>query len=214
MHILVTSDIHANIEQMRWLTTTAKRADLLLLAGDLLDNGSEVEMVTDWLLGLPCPLAVASGNHDAVNGLDWLYDLRANGRMIDEIGSCFDVPVACLPWEYPDGDWIQQATRDCYDAAQQARGRFIILAHCLPPPRYQGVHCADRVEVFRGHIAGMPLITGHDHEFVRYRNAWIATGQTGHRIPNHCWLDWTGRRGSLVTREESRNAMTKTPFRF
>jgi len=75
MKILLTGDLHSNLGWFRWLEDEAHKFALISIAGDLLDTFSRVPLgdqqvqVTGFLrrLAEKTPVAVCSGNHDAVD---------------------------------------------------------------------------------------------------------------------------------------------------
>ncbi|CAN5831774.1 hypothetical protein BH09VER1_BH09VER1_47560 [soil metagenome] len=215
MRILATSDLHANRKQMDWVSMTATCQDLILLAGDLLNAGNGREEVSDWVRGLPCPVAISSGNHDFMKeGIDWLYDLRGPERLIDQAGILAGVPVCALPWQYPDGDWLEQAEVDYYCLVSTARARMIVLSHYIPPTDYQGPENVERVEDFQSAISGSLTFHGHDHRGWRTAGGIICAGQCNGPVPNHAFLNWENREGELRLRiGDSRKTQT-VPFFF
>lgn len=72
MQILFTADLHMNLSQLRWLETHAESADLIVIAGDLLQlahsTGKE-EQISEVVpllkrISQKRPLLLCSGNHD------------------------------------------------------------------------------------------------------------------------------------------------------
>ena len=72
MKILLTADLHYTLKQLDWLSATAPRFDVVIIAGDLLDIVSIVDLETQIVVVMKylrrmCPetrLVVSSGNHD------------------------------------------------------------------------------------------------------------------------------------------------------
>src|SRR6056300_97007 len=72
MKILLTADLHYTLKQLDWLSATASRFDVVIVAGDLLDIVSIVDLETQIVVVMKylrrmCPetqLVVSSGNHD------------------------------------------------------------------------------------------------------------------------------------------------------
>lgn len=69
MKILLTADLHGRGVWFDWLTACG--ADVILIAGDLLDGFSssgvlpQMVAISRWAARVPCALALSSGNHDA-----------------------------------------------------------------------------------------------------------------------------------------------------
>lgn len=99
MRILHIADLHHSQPRWQWVKQTASSYDLLVIAGDLLDAGSAIPLyqqaavATDWLLSLPVPTVVCSGNHDVSTSAststqnpattcEWLRPLRGVGPII------------------------------------------------------------------------------------------------------------------------------------
>ena len=72
MRILSVSDLHYSLKQLDWLSQAAKGFDLVVVAGDLLDIASTVDLDTQALvvskyfkkITTTSPMVVSSGNHD------------------------------------------------------------------------------------------------------------------------------------------------------
>ena len=118
MKILHVADLHGHLPWYDWLAREARRFDLVVVAGDLIDLGvhaklhprEQAQAISTVLRGFPVPLALCSGNHDQMPGNrdgwglgeNWLHGLRRPGRWID--GDRFtlgDVHFRCLPWGRP-----------------------------------------------------------------------------------------------------------------
>lgn len=196
MRILATSDLHGQTEQMVRISSACQQADLLLLGGDLLHEGMGRESVADWLLRLPCPFVIASGNHDVMRGGPyWLHNLRAPTRIVDEHGEVDGVPIRALPWEYEDGAWNTRAASEC--AATLAMGRpWILVTHSLPVSQ-------DEAADFESEITAHLALTGHTHR-AESRGPWINCGYSRSNVPNHAWIDWTSKQCSLHLSDSTR----------
>src|SRR5210317_2251748 len=72
MKILLTADLHYTLKQLDWLSANASRFDVVIIAGDLLDLVSIVELQTQIVVVMKylrrmspaARLLVSSGNHD------------------------------------------------------------------------------------------------------------------------------------------------------
>lgn len=108
MRILHVADLHLQHAWFDWVASNAPAFDALVIAGDLLDGFSrnptpaQVAEVSDWLLQLRVPTVVCSGNHDdlgssasappgAMEGAEWLRNLRGRGYIVGVDGDVVDV---------------------------------------------------------------------------------------------------------------------------
>ena len=181
---------------MKWIMEASHRADLLLLAGDLLDHGQGREEVSWWLRAMACPFALATGNHDVMfGGPYWLHGLRSPTRLIDEAGPIAGIPVAALPWECENGDWHENATQMCKTAAS-GRRPWIMLAHSVTP-----TGPTREAALFEDSVSARLCYTGHSHRAGCFAG-WVNCGQTGFDIPNHMWIDWETGLCTLCVRHE------------
>lgn len=111
MKILHCADLHGNLRWYDWLLREAKNHDLVVIAGDLIDQldgeaagiAAQVSDVSARLRDFPVPLAICSGNHDLVSATEgpvrWLQALRRPGLWAD--GDRFElssVRFRCLEW--------------------------------------------------------------------------------------------------------------------
>ena len=126
MKILHVSDLHNRPQWCDWVSANAGNYDLLCLSGDLQDAFSNVGMHTQarsisrWLLQLPTPTVVCTGNHDwwpeddrcrdvyAAGG--WLRMLAGKGNIVAVDGDAAEIggmKIAAIGWnqppEWPDG---------------------------------------------------------------------------------------------------------------
>jgi len=114
MKCLLVADLHYSLPQLDWVSLAAKKFDLAIIAGDLLDIASSVDLDTQILVVLKYlkriqpkeHLLVSSGNHDT-NQRDandegiatWLQKAREPGTLID--GDRFtkdSVMFSICPW--------------------------------------------------------------------------------------------------------------------
>lgn len=124
MRILHLADLHLEAKWFDWVGNRAAEYDLVVLAGDLLNMFSNVSLhdqaraCGDWLLALPVPTVVCSGNHDywvsdPRAGMDahaegqWLRSLRGRGRVVGADGDIIDhagLRIAINGWlQLPEG---------------------------------------------------------------------------------------------------------------
>ena len=127
MKVLVVSDLHYSLKQFDWLVANAPPYDLVVIAGDLMELGSYVDLeiqaaVVERYFRKLCehsPMVVCSGNHDLIEegegerSAEWLSDLGIDGLVVD-CGS-YEVDglrILSLPWWEGDrqrriaGDWL------------------------------------------------------------------------------------------------------------
>ena len=64
MRILLISDIHSNIEALKAILNKEKDFDLLAVAGDLVDYGTNPAECVEFFMNYKKPLALVHGNHD------------------------------------------------------------------------------------------------------------------------------------------------------
>lgn len=193
--ILAVTDLHKNTDQMRWVIE--QKFDLLLIAGDLLDFGEGRTEVSEWIMSIGRPLAIASGNHDCMgSGLDWLYDLRGPERVIDEVGTLNGLPICALPWRYDQGDWIDNSAETCKRVSKSTKP-WVLLAHHIPPDEYQGEEDRWRALNFESHLSPAITVTGHVHEIPSLSGGWVNPGRNPFQKPNHAWFDMGRRTGFL-----------------
>lgn len=180
---------------MHWVIE--QKFDLLLIAGDLLDFGEGRTEVSEWIMSIGRPLAIASGNHDCMgSGSDWLYDLRGAGRLIDQVGTLNGLPVCALPWQYEQGDWIDNSAETCKRVSKSAK-QWVLLAHHIPPDEYQGEEDRQRALDFESRLSPLIAVTGHLHDQPWVSGGWVNPGQNDSREPNHVWFDLEHRLGAL-----------------
>lgn len=112
--MLFVADLHYSLRQLDWLVANAGRYDLVIIGGDLLDLGSELDfdvqivVVEKYLRRIrrSAPLLVSSGNHDGdgYNGAnelfaEWLLQNRAEGLFVDgESAVLGETRVTACPW--------------------------------------------------------------------------------------------------------------------
>jgi predicted MPP superfamily phosphohydrolase len=98
--VLLTADLHYRPDWFRWLEEEAHKYPLICIAGDLLDMFSKVPLgdqqvqVTDFLRRLAgrTPVAVCSGNHDAIDVLPPLLPGVASSYAASWLDEMSEVP--------------------------------------------------------------------------------------------------------------------------
>ncbi len=147
MRCLVVADLHYSLKQYDWVKLAAGKFDLVIIAGDLLDIASTVEIETQILVVLKylrriqptVRLIVSSGNHDGNdrNSADesvakWLEKARSLGALID--GDSFETDdllfTVCPWWDGPESKArvAEQLRRD----SERQRGKWIWVYHAPP----------------------------------------------------------------------------------
>jgi Icc-related predicted phosphoesterase len=148
MRLIFIADLHFTLKQFDWLLAHASEYDVIVIGGDLLDLGSDLDLdvqitVVEKYFGLlrksGKKLVVCSGNHDgdSRNAGDesvaqWLQDSRAEGLFVD--GDSFDVSdchFTVCPWwdgELSRGEIVRQLERE----AARPHGRWIWIHHAPP----------------------------------------------------------------------------------
>lgn len=147
MRILATADLHYALRQFDWVAEHLERYDLLLLAGDLLDLASPVDLdvqalvVRKYLRRFASRriLLTSSGNHDIQNLLPsgeraatWMenlhaVDLKPDYKSFEKEGVVFTV----CPWW--DGPETQEKTAQILEADSIKPKHTWIWVHHNPP---------------------------------------------------------------------------------
>ncbi len=129
MRILHLADLHLHAPWLEWVSSHAGKFDAVVVAGDTMNafsrTGLRQQMRTcrEWLLSLPTPTIVCSGNHDhwvkdrrvsvdvAAEG-GWIRSLRGQGNIIGVDGDIVDVDgvkLAVSGWlqpRWPEADVV------------------------------------------------------------------------------------------------------------
>ncbi len=146
--ILVVADIHYSLPQFDWLLQTAPGYDVVIIAGDLLDTNSSVDLSTQIVvvlkylkrLRIGSQVVVCSGNHDldAPNNVgemhaSWARSLRELSIPTDgDTVSIGDLTVTCCPW-WDGPATLKQVGEQLAEAAKARRGTWIWVYHAPPP---------------------------------------------------------------------------------
>lgn len=147
MKILITSDLHYRLKQYDWVLAHAGAFDAVILAGDLLDIASTLDLNTQIVVIGKClqriseqtQLLVCSGNHDGneKNTADeyiasWLQDLRNTGLAVDGDNILLDTTLfSILPWW--DGDVTKIEVDQQFARASQLPFQQWIWIYHAPP---------------------------------------------------------------------------------
>lgn len=132
MNILVVSDIHYSLQQYDWLVGECSSYDLILIAGDLMELASTVDLDTQSSvvsqyfrrISAQVPLVVCSGNHDlladheGLRSAEWLEELAIPNLTVDH--GCFEsdaLRILSFPWWESEEEkarieaWLEQQTK-------------------------------------------------------------------------------------------------------
>ncbi|MDX6766163.1 MAG: metallophosphoesterase [Candidatus Methylacidiphilales bacterium] len=231
MRILAAADLHYALRQFDWLGTDAPACDLLVLAGDLLDMGSSVDLevqevvVQKYLRRYSAGkvLLTSSGNHD-IQDLSptgertarWMKELGGDSIKSDydsheQDGVLFSV---CSWWDGPVSR-AQTEARLAEDAAR-AKKAWIWLHHNPPartPVAWTGKHdggdpvVVEWIEqyqpdlVFSGHIHNAPFY-GEGSWHARIGKTWIFNpGKQIGGEPTRILVDLAARRAQWFSAE-------------
>lgn len=187
MRLLVTADLHYALRQFDWLGEQAQSCDVLILAGDLLDLASAVDLEVQTVVVQKYlrryagqrVLLTASGNHDILEASGsgersawWMEELAAPGLHPDfgsyeRDGVLFTV---CAWWDGPEG---RRRTEERLASDATKPKRLWIWVHHGPPKdapvAWTGTHdggdgvVAEWIRtlrpdlVFSGHIHNAPF---------------------------------------------------------
>ena len=147
MKCLVVADLHYSLPQFDWVSLAAKKFDLAIIAGDLLDIASTVEIETQILVVLKYlrriqpkeQLLVSSGNHDtntrnqADEGVaSWLLKARESGALVDGDNlQSGDILFTICPWWDGPESRAEVAAQLKRDSAKRS-GKWIWIYHSPP----------------------------------------------------------------------------------
>lgn len=210
MRVLVVSDLHYSLRQWDWLVTHAGRFDAVVVAGDLLDLASAVDLDAQILVmlkyltrvsGEAAHLLVTSGNHDleeadgmAERTAGWLRQASAPGVRVDWEGC--DLAgwrfTLCPWWEGPEGR--ERVAAQLEREAAHPKERWVWIHHAPPTGArisWTGKHDAGD-EVLAGWIRKHRpdlVLCGHIHQapfkagggwYDRVGSTWVVN--TGHYL--------------------------------
>ena len=184
MKILVASDLHYRLKQFDWLVSQAGNYDALILAGDLLDISSPMDLSVQIVvmkkyftkLSAATRLLVCSGNHDGNEKNDadeyiapWLQEARAEQVHVDGDNVFFEETlVTIFPWW--DGDVTRgEVARQFERASRLAFKKWIWIYHAPPdnsPTSWTGKRFIGDTDLNRWIAQYQPdlVVAGHIHE--------------------------------------------------
>jgi Icc-related predicted phosphoesterase len=217
--VLLVSDLHYRLRQYDWLARAAVDADVVVIAGDLLDIRSAVPLEAQAvavsaqlkLLGSRAVLLAASGNHDLDSRdaqgekiASWLGRIRDERVHVDgESILLEDTLFTICPW------WDGPLGREALDArlagdAGRAKQRWVWVHHAPPsgsPLAWDGrrefgdealAEWIPRFEpdlVLSGHIHQAPFVDGGGWAD-KIGGTWVINpGQQPGAVPTHVLID-------------------------
>jgi Icc-related predicted phosphoesterase len=147
MKILVASDLHYRLKQFDWLTSQASHCDAMIIAGDMLDISSyldldvQIVIIKKYLenIGEKTPLLVCSGNHDGNEKNDadeyiapWLQEARAQQVHVDGDNVLFGSTLFTIfPWW--DGDVSRKEVSEQFRKSSQLEfDKWVWIYHAPP----------------------------------------------------------------------------------
>ena len=200
MRHLVVADLHYSLRQWDWLLREAGHFDGVIVAGDLLDLASAVDLeaqsvvILKYLARLAAAaprVLVTSGNHD-LDGVDedqeraalWLAEARTAGALIDGDGCDLDGwRLTLCPWWDGERGRSRVAAQLAGEAARR-NGPWGWIHHA--PPKGCRTSWTGKAD------AGDPVLTGWIRE---YQPDFVLCGHI-HQAPfqaGGAWTDTIGR---------------------
>lgn len=184
MKILIASDLHYRLKQLDWLVGQANGFDAVIIAGDMLDISSyldlsvQIVVIKKYLkaIGEKAPLLVCSGNHDGneKNAADeyvapWLQEVRNPNVHVDGDNVFFkNWLVTIVPWW--DGDVTKQSVSEQFEEASRLEfEKWLWIYHAPPdqsPTSWVGKRFIGDVELNRWIEQYHPdlVVSGHIHQ--------------------------------------------------
>jgi Icc-related predicted phosphoesterase len=184
MKILVASDLHYRLKQFDWLNSQAGRCDAMIIAGDMLDISSHLDLGVQIVvmkkylknIGEKIPLLVCSGNHDGneKNENDeyiapWLQEARDKQVYVDGDNVFFgSTLITVFPWW--DGDVTKQEVAEQIKQSSQLEYEKWIWIYHAPPDNsltsWAGKRFIGDAELNKWIEQYQPdmVVTGHIHE--------------------------------------------------
>ena len=229
MKLLVASDLHYKLKQFDWLASHADEFDAVILAGDLLDISSyldlnmQIDVISKCLARISdkTHLLVCSGNHDGneKNPHDefiapWLQKIRQDRLHVDGDNVHFgDTLVTIFPWW--DGDITKsEVAAQIATASQQDCKTWVWVYHAPPdqsPTSWAGNRFIGDMELNKWMETYQPdvVISGHIHESPfkkdgswhdRMGKTWIFNaGNNIGEVPAHIILDLDAMKAQWVS---------------
>lgn len=232
MKALLVSDIHMNLEQLRWVEQQASSYDLVIIAGDLLQLAYTTEKSEQIATLLPilkrirdhASLAVVSGNHDldsltseGEEYAQWIRQLAASLIVSDGTGGETDhLRITPCPWW--NGPEIRREMLDAIaDDKVSSEQQWLWIHHA--PPRGSKIAQTSRGDagdpfllkligkyrpdfVVSGHIHNAPFLTKGSW-YEKIDSTWVFNpGKQPGSIPTYINLDLDNREATFISFEE------------
>ena len=194
MKILVASDLHYRLKQFDWLVSQANKYDALIIAGDMLDISSlldlnvQIVVIKKYLkqISEQTQLLVCSGNHDGNENNEadeyvapWLQEARDQRVYVDGDNVFFGSTLFTIfPWW--DGDVTKQEVNKQFEQASQLQfDQWVWIYHAPPdnsPTSWAGSRFIGDAELNKWIERYQPylVVTGHIHESPFKNNgSWV-----------------------------------------
>jgi Icc-related predicted phosphoesterase len=194
MKILIASDLHYRLKQFDWLASQARQFDAMIIAGDMLDISSYLDLTVQTVvikkylknIGEQTPLMVCSGNHDGneKNNADeyvapWLQEARNQQVHVDGDNVFFgETLITIFPWW--DGDVTKQEVSEQFEKSSQLEfKKWFWIYHAPPdesPTSWAGKRFIGDVELNKWIEQYQPdlVVSGHIHESpFKAEGSWI-----------------------------------------
>lgn len=241
VRVLLVSDLHFELAQFDWVLSRSREHDAVVIAGDLLDQSSEMAVAAQIpvLLGYLEHLAarttvfVASGNHDLIR-LDtagekaptWLAQARDFG-VVSDLQSAFlgDTLISVCPfWDGPVGR--QRLAGWLAEESNRVRAGWCWVYHSPPsdmPVSWTGSRSfgdpdlagwIDELHpelVLTGHVHQAPMVEGGSWIATRGPTTVINAGHEPGPIPNHVVVDLETRRADWWSYEGTDSQVLAVP---
>ena len=219
MKFLITSDHHYNLKQFDWLEKISGNFDGLIIAGDLLNIGSNLDLnvqilvISKYLkrISYNTQLLVCSGNHDGNEKNDsdefiapWLKKLKGPSLHVDCDNIHFDDYLFTIfPWW--DGDKTKAEVSEQFLATHKIKQKHWVWIYHSPPENsptsWNGKRFIgdDFLNKCINEYKPLLVITGHIHEspfkpdgswYDKIGDTWVINaGNYISDIPPHIILD-------------------------
>ncbi|MGR9053633.1 MAG: metallophosphoesterase family protein [Gammaproteobacteria bacterium] len=194
MKILIASDLHYHLKQFDWLERQAEYFDALVIAGDVLDIASyldlnvQIVVIKKYLkrISKKTHLLICSGNHDGneKNAADefiapWLQDIRTSRLHVDGDNVFFGSTLITLfPWW--DGDVSKAEVAEQFATTSRLTfARWVWIYHAPPdrsPISWTGKRFLGDAELNAWIERYQPdlVVSGHVHESpFKAEGSWI-----------------------------------------
>ncbi len=148
MKLLAVSDLHYGLPQFEWLVARAARYDAIVIAGDLLDLASPVDLDTQIIvvskyldrIREETVLIVCSGNHDGdvpMGGGDfaaqWLVDLSRGNLVVDgQTAWLGEDKVTVCPWWESEESKARMVAMLRAESSERLAKRWMWVHHAPP----------------------------------------------------------------------------------